>query len=105
MRRKESYKEQRATDFGHKRYAGSGDAPGVASSFAKARSNILSETHQKMSVSDKTLWRIQSILNSSSEKFASPVFAKASTGTPISSTMSSGTLRKKQISSNKAEYE
>ena len=31
---KESYKEQLATDFGHKPYAGSGDAPGVASSFA-----------------------------------------------------------------------
>jgi hypothetical protein len=32
---KESYKEQLAIDFGHKPYAGSGDAPGVASSFAK----------------------------------------------------------------------
>jgi hypothetical protein len=27
---KESYKEQLAIDFGHKPYAGSGDAPGVA---------------------------------------------------------------------------
>lgn len=36
MRMKESYKEQLATDFGHEPYAGSGDAPGVASSFAKA---------------------------------------------------------------------
>jgi len=33
---KESYKEQPAIDFGHKPYAGSGDAPGVASSFANA---------------------------------------------------------------------
>jgi len=31
---KESYKEQLATDFGPKPYAGSGDAPGVASVFA-----------------------------------------------------------------------
>jgi hypothetical protein len=31
---KESYKEQPAIDFGHNSYAGSGDAPGVASSFA-----------------------------------------------------------------------
>ena len=30
MRMKESYKEQLAIDFGHKPYAGSGDAPGVA---------------------------------------------------------------------------
>jgi len=29
-----SYKEQLAIDFGHKPYAGSGDAPGVASAFA-----------------------------------------------------------------------
>jgi hypothetical protein len=34
MRMKESYKEQLAIDFGHKPYAGSGDAPGVASSYA-----------------------------------------------------------------------
>ena len=33
---KESYEEQLAIDFGHNPYAGSGDAPGVASSFAKA---------------------------------------------------------------------
>jgi len=33
---KESYKEQLATDCGHKAYAGCGDAPGVVSSFAKA---------------------------------------------------------------------
>lgn len=33
---KESYKEQLAIDFGHKPYSGSGDAPGVASSYAKA---------------------------------------------------------------------
>jgi hypothetical protein len=36
MRMKESYEEQLAIDFGHNPYAGSGDAPGVASSFAKA---------------------------------------------------------------------
>jgi hypothetical protein len=36
MRMKESYEEQLAIDYGHNPYAGSGDAPGVASSFAKA---------------------------------------------------------------------
>jgi len=36
MRMKESYKEQPAIDFGHNPYARSGDASGVASSFAKA---------------------------------------------------------------------
>jgi hypothetical protein len=33
---KEPYREQLAIDFGHEPHAGSGDAPGVASVFAKA---------------------------------------------------------------------
>jgi hypothetical protein len=39
MRMKEPYEEQPAIDFGHKPYAGSGDAPGVASVFARLRRN------------------------------------------------------------------
>ena len=36
MRMKESYKENLASDSGHEPYAGSGDAPGVASSFGNS---------------------------------------------------------------------
>jgi len=47
---KESYKEQLAIDFGHEPYAGSGNAPGVASSFAKATEGQVGEWRRRPAI-------------------------------------------------------
>jgi len=61
---KESYKEQLAIDFGHKPYAGSGDAPGVASVFAKAtpgQASLLASTVFPLTTDHSALFTFPSI--------------------------------------------